>query len=173
MKRFLCLLAVSASLPDLSTAAPVNLTAAGLTYTQNFDGLASATNNGNAVTTWADDSTLPGWWLYKAGSGTPPGFVGNAYTYRVADGATNTQGGGEFFSIGASGSNDRALSNPASTTPGELSAMVVFRHTSTLTVELTNIRHNVEVVRCNQNANLLETMFVWSRTAATMPKSRR
>lgn len=72
------------------------------------------------------------------------------------------------MSLGDNGSNERALGNPSTTGQGELSAIVVFRNTSALTVELTSVRHNVEIRRCNQNANLLESLFVWSRTGATL-----
>lgn len=167
MTRTTLCAAMLALLSGLCPAAPISIPAAGLTYTQNFNTLANAANNGNSTTPWADDSTIPGWWLYRAGNGTPLGFVGNAYTYRVASGSA-TLSGGEFFSLGASGSTERALGNPSSTAQGELSAIAVFHNTSALTMELTNVRYNLEVVRTNQNANELETEFVWWRTGSTL-----
>jgi hypothetical protein len=153
-------LAFALALP--AVAAPVPIPDGGLVYTQNFNTLANAANGGNSLTPWSDDATLPGWWLYRAGNGTPLGFAGNAYIYRVSNGTTSMNGG-EFFSLGDAGSTERALGNPSSTAQGELSAIVIFQNTGNLTQELTGIRHNVEVRRTNQNASLLETLFVWSR----------
>jgi hypothetical protein len=157
-------LALAITLPVI--AVPIAIPDGGLVYTQNFNTLANAVNTGNSLTPWTDDSTLPGWWLYRAGNGTPLGFAGDAYTYRVSNGATSMNGG-EFFSLGDAGSTERALGNPSSTAQGELSAIVIFQNTGTLTQELTRIRHNVEVRRSNQNANLLETLFVWSKLGAS------
>lgn len=73
----------------------ISITAAGSAYTQNFDGLAAS---GTGMT-WANDSTLPGWSLFRQ--------TGTAIsTYRAGTGSATT---GSFYSFGASGSNDRAL----------------------------------------------------------------
>ncbi len=150
-----------------AAAAPIAIPDAGLVYVQDFNSLANAINGGDSLTAWSDDATIPGWWLYRAGNGTPLGFAGNAYTYRVSNGATSMNGG-DFFSLGDAGSTERALGHPSSTAQGELSAIVIFQNTGTLTQELTRLRHNVEVRRNNQNANLLETVFVWSRTGQSL-----
>ena len=75
----------------------ISITAAGSAYTQNFDGLAAS---GTGMT-WANDSTLPGWSLFKQP------VQGTAMsTYSAGTGSSNTGG---FYSFGASGNNDRAL----------------------------------------------------------------
>jgi len=167
MKPLPVCLALAAAFVLPAAAAPIAIPDGGLIYRQNFNTLASAVNGGNSTTPWADDATLPGWWLYRAGNGTPLGFVGASYTYRVSSGATSMSGG-NFFSLGAAGSTDRALGNPSSTDQGELSAILVFQNAGSLTQELTSIRHNVEILRTNQNANLLETMFVWTRLGESL-----
>ena len=73
----------------------ISIAAAGSAYTQNFDGLAAS---GTGMT-WANDSTLPGWSLFRQ--------TGTAIsTYRAGTGSATT---GSFYSFGASGNNDRAL----------------------------------------------------------------
>ena len=74
-------------------AAPIPLTSGG-TYTQNFDSLA---NSGTAA--WANDSTLPGWYL---GTDATPTVA----TYLVGTGSGTT---GAFYSFGSSSATDRAL----------------------------------------------------------------
>lgn len=168
MHRFYLALLLHSFLLIHAAAAPIAIPNAGVVYSENFDTLATATNNGTSTKTWADDSTLPSWKLYRAGSGpTPTGFVGGAYAYRVADGLVAISGG-NFFSMGAAGNRDRALGNPSTTSQGELSAMLYFQNTGSLTMELTRVKHVVEILRNNQNANLTETQFVWWRTGPSI-----
>src|SRR6187402_876895 len=135
MNRTPILMAALALIPGICAAAPISIPAGGLVYTQNFNSLATATNNGTASTPWSDDSTIPGWWLYRAGNGTPPGFAGTGFPYRVGDG-TVAPTLGQFYSMGAAGSTDRALASPSTTAQGGLSAMVVFQNNGSSTLEL-------------------------------------
>ena len=167
MNRTLLSAALPALLTGFAAAAPVVIPSAGLVYAQNFNTLATAANNGNATTPWADDSTLPGWFLYRAGNGTPPGFAGASYVYRVADGSA-APSVGIFHSMGAAGNTDRALGSPSTTGQGELSAIAVFQNTSSTPMELTRLKHHVEVRRANDGANNVETVFVWWRTADSL-----
>ncbi len=75
----------------------ISSAAAGSAYTQNFDGLASSGINN----TWTNDSTLPGWSLFRQPS---PGTA--ATVYNAGTGSSNTGG---FYSFGATGTNERAL----------------------------------------------------------------
>lgn len=85
----------------LSSQAAVSLTSAGSPYSQNFDSLAAS---GTAIT-WANDSTLPGWSLFRQ-----PG-PGTAITaYNAGNGGSNA---GSFYSFGLD-QNDRALGGVAS-----------------------------------------------------------
>jgi hypothetical protein len=70
----------------------------GGTYTQNFDSLSSTTGSD---LTWTNNSTLPGWSLFRQPS---PGTA--LTTYRASTGSDNT---GSFYSFGSSGSSERAL----------------------------------------------------------------
>lgn len=72
--------------------AQVSITALDVPYTQNFDALPAS-----GTATWVNDSTLPGWFHARSGSGTTI----------VAD--TGVSNGGNLYSFGASGDGDRAL----------------------------------------------------------------
>ncbi len=92
------------------------LLSGGLTYSQNFDSLAS-TSTGTTVP-WADNTTLPGWYASRAlttsgGTYGPYPYV----SYRVAGGENNS---GWIYSFGTNGANaitDRAFGSIASGTP--------------------------------------------------------
>ena len=74
-----------------------SITALGTPLTENFDALAST----GANITWADNSTIPGWYSPRA-------------TYNSGTGSSNT---GSLYSFGVAGTNpvtDRALGSVAS-----------------------------------------------------------
>lgn len=85
------------SLFSSSAFAQVSLTALDATYTQNFNTLPAS---GNA--TWTSNSTLPGWYHARTGSGT---------TIVADTGASNS---GNLYSYGAAGDSDRALGSVGS-----------------------------------------------------------
>jgi hypothetical protein len=151
-----------------ASAAPIALTGS-MHYTQDFDILDTETNTFTSTTTWADDGTIPGWYLYKAANTapTPPGLVGSAYTYRVSNGmpgqgnANGLVDTGHFYSIGALGNTDRALGAVPVTGQGEHSIIAVFHNTSTAGITLQNIAYNAEIRRTNQTANVVETIAIW------------
>ena len=93
------------------------LLSGGLTYSQDFDSLASSTTT--TTVPWADNATLPGWYAaraYTGGTSTPLGSY--PYTgYRVSGGENNS---GWIFSYGTNGVNsitERALGSLGSGTP--------------------------------------------------------
>lgn len=70
----------------------------GGSYAETFDSLP---NSGTAATTWANDSTLPGWSLFRRPSpGTPLSLITPG---------TGSSNAGAFYSFGVSGDSDRAL----------------------------------------------------------------
>jgi hypothetical protein len=73
-------------------AGPVSLTALGTAYTQNFDTLPAS---GSA--TWTNNSTIPGWFHARTGTGT---------TIVANDGGSNA---GNLYSYGTGTATDRAL----------------------------------------------------------------
>lgn len=98
-KRLLALAALAAA--SVSAQAAIQLTDGNLSYSQDFNTLASS---GTTAVTWLNDSTLQGWSLFNS--------TGAAITsYIVSTGASNT---GSFASFGAAGSTDRALGGLAS-----------------------------------------------------------
>lgn len=80
-------------------------------YTQNFDSLATT---GTSVT-WADNVTLPGWYLSRL-------------TYDSGTGSSST---GAAYSFGSSASSDRALGSVASGSTGQIMYGLRFRNDTT------------------------------------------
>src|SRR5574341_871719 len=80
-----------------------SITTLGSPLTENFDGLAQTGTN----LTWADDSTIPGWYS-------------NRTTYNTGTGSSNT---GALYSFGVAGTNpvtDRALGSVGSGSTGTI-----------------------------------------------------
>lgn len=71
-------------------AAPVAITGTG-NYSQNFDTLP------NIAAVWADDSTVPGWYSQRTGSGT------------TIEADSGLSGSGNLYSYGTAGATERAL----------------------------------------------------------------
>src|SRR5215831_4541847 len=115
MKRIFAIVA-AASAVSLGSHAQV-LLSGGLTYSQNFDSLASSSTT--ATVPWTDNTTLPGWFASRSYTGgTSTAFGPYAYTsYRVAGGENNS---GWLYSFGTNGVGsitDRALGSISSGTP--------------------------------------------------------
>lgn len=85
-----------------SSFAPAAVMLTGSPYTQDFDSL----DNANTGVAWTNDSTLPGWSLFRQPA---PGTA--VPTYNAGTGSSNT---GAFYSFGASASTDRALGSVGS-----------------------------------------------------------
>src|SRR6188472_2347686 len=79
-------------------AGPVSLTSLDVPYTQNFDTLPAS---GSA--TWTNNSTIPGWYHARTGTGT---------TVVANDGSNNA---GNLYSYGTGTAADRALGSIGST----------------------------------------------------------
>lgn len=89
--------AFAAAVP-LASQAAISITSTAFSYTQDFDTLAS-TNS--ASLPWTNDSTLPGWSLFRQP------LPGTALTTYGADNGSSTAG--SFYSYGTNGSTERAL----------------------------------------------------------------
>jgi predicted extracellular nuclease len=87
----------------------ISITTLGTPITQNFDTLASS-----GTPSWADDTTLPGWFAQFGTNATNP----TAYTP-----STGNSGTGALYSFGVAGTNpvtDRALGSVGSGTPTDI-----------------------------------------------------
>jgi len=142
------------------------LLSSGLTYSQNFDSLASS-----AVTTvpWTDNSTLLGWYASK-GLPTPTVAIPS---YRVSGGEANN---GSVWSFGTNGVNsitDRALGSVASGTPGTNAWGVRFQNDSGSAVNNILITYTAEQWRNGGNTAAQQMYFSYevSSTAFTSPIS--
>lgn len=70
-------------------------------YTQSFDSLTVD----SSTTNWQNDSTLPGWSLFRINTGMEPAPVA-IQKYELSDGTLDL---GRFYSFGTTGDSDRAL----------------------------------------------------------------
>lgn len=95
-------------------AAPIAITGTG-NYSQNFDTLPASVS-----ATWADDTTLPGWYSQRTGSGT---------TIEVGTGSSTS---GNLYAYGAVSSTERALGTLGSenATTGSFAHGVQLQNTS-------------------------------------------
>ena len=101
MKPKILMFAFATSLlAAMATDAAISVNSAAYTYSQNFDTLASIGSTIGQVA-WANDSTLPGWSLYRQPA------PGTALTTYSVDPGTSTLSA--FYSYGAGGSTERAL----------------------------------------------------------------
>lgn len=88
-------LTIVAALAAGGASAAILYNTPGSLYTQNFDSLPSTGTSAS----WANNSTLPGWYLVISTGGTP-GTIG------VNNGSSTT---GQFYSYGSTSDSDRAL----------------------------------------------------------------
>jgi hypothetical protein len=140
-------------------------------YTQDYNALSSTSTtglaNGLAASTWTDDSTIPGWYIFRAKNAANAGvFAGTGLQYRVNDG-TVIHNTGWVYSMGALNAPNRALGYVPITGDGEYSAIAVFQNTGAVPVNLSNISYKARVRRTNQNAGDVETLAVWWQKAPT------
>lgn len=91
-RLFLLAVVLAVGAGAISVRAQVSLTSIGTPYTQDFTALPAT---GSA--TFTNNTTIPGWYSVRTGSGTTV----------VADGGTNT--GGNLYSYGTGTNTDRAL----------------------------------------------------------------
>jgi len=111
----------------VAQAAPVSITASG-TYTQDFNSLPSASNG-----TWADDSTLAGWFSSRTGTASSVLVVG-----------TGSSNSGGLYSFGSSASPDRALGSVGSGTPKNIFLGVQFQNNSSAAATITTFSYTGE-----------------------------
>ncbi len=136
----------------LNMQAQVSITAgAGLTYTQNFNGLDT-----NAV---GNTATPTGWAFYKSGTSA----TATNGQYKASNGATNS---GDAYSIGAIGSTDRAFGGLASggvrTTIG-----AIFTNNTGATITSVTFSGKAEQWRKGDNFMTPDTMYCAISTVAT------
>ncbi|WP_162903228.1 fibronectin type III domain-containing protein [Taibaiella koreensis] len=124
------------------------MTNANPTYTQNFDGL--PTSN----TTWANNSTLAGWYYASSTTGLNAG--------------TGSSNGGSLYSFGASGSNERALGSVASGTTDDLYYGVLLKNTGTSNITSITITYTGEQWRNGGNAAVQSLAFAYSTASTTI-----
>jgi endonuclease I len=110
-------------------------------YTQSFDSLPSS-----GVPNWADDSTLPGWYAQRTGSGT---------TILSTSGSTTIGG---LYSYGST-SVDRALGSLGSGSAGSFAYGISFRNSTSATLTLTTLAYTGEQWRYSGTATAQSISF--------------
>lgn len=110
-------------------------------YTQTFDSLPSS-----GVPNWVDDSTLPGWYAQRTGSGT---------TLLSTSGSSSI---GALYSYGSTPA-DRALGGLGSGSAGSFAYGVSFRNSTTATLTLTTLTYTGEQWRYSGTATAQSINF--------------
>ena len=157
---FALLAALAAGIVPAGTARSQVLMSGG-TYSQNFDSLA---NSGSPV--WTDNSTLPGWYVSKAG-----GTSGNGPVTSYTPG-TGSSGTGAIYSFGTNDANgiaDRAIGSVASGTPGNFAYGVRFTNDTGLAKSNITVSYTGEQWRNggNTSAQILAFSFLESNSPIT------
>ena len=122
-----CVALIAAGWMVAVQAAPVAITASG-TYTQDFNSLPSSSNG-----TWADDSTIAGWFSSRTGTASS--------VLNVGTGSSNTGG---LYSFGSTASSDRALGSVGSGTPKIIFWGVQFQNNSSSDATITTFSYTGE-----------------------------
>ena len=145
--RFTHLAVVALSLLTLSVAHAQLLFSAGSPYSQNFDSL-------GATGTVIDNTTLPGWLVFK-GAGT--GAAGQVMTCTVG---TGTSGTGAMYNYGSAAvPADRALGDVGSGTPGTFAYGVLFTNDTANSISNIVVSYTGEQWRNGGNASTQKLMF--------------
>ncbi len=168
MKILVCFAAMCAAcLPVQSQV----LLSGGLTYSQNFDSLAS-TSTGTTVP-WADNTTLPGWYASRATTTSGGTYGPYPYvSYRVSGGETTS---GWIYSYGTNGVGsitDRAFGSLGSGTPATNAWGLRLRNDTSQVLGDVTLSYTGEEWRNGGNANAQTMYFTFgtSSSAITDPK---
>ena len=131
-------------------AAPVAITGAG-SYSQNFDTLPAS---GSA--TWADDSTLPGWYSQRTGNGT---------SIETDAGSNNA---GNLYSYGAASTNERALGSlgTINAAAGSFAHGVQLQNTSAEAATLNSLAYTGEQWR-KSGVVVAQVVTLWYKISAS------
>lgn len=155
MKKLIAIIACGAGL--VSVVEGQVLLSGGLTYSQNFDTLATSTTT--AQPAWTDNSTLTGWYVRRAR--TVSGGTLGSFTYptiRLDNGGANN---GSVYDYGSFGSTDRALGSIGSGTISTNAIGVEIRNDTASAVSLDSISYNGEQWRVGQgNTNSAATINI-------------
>jgi hypothetical protein len=142
-------------------AGPVSVTNASyLNYTQSFDSLTSTGTNA-ATAPWVQSTTLEGWVLQStitsystySVAGTLGGLTTVAALNSVpaSNGAANTSATTAFYSLGSTGSSDRALggrtlytNSQAGASVGSMGSNLGLKNDTSATISSVNVRYDGE-----------------------------
>jgi hypothetical protein len=154
MKRILAIIA-AAGLASLAAQGQV-LLSGGLTYSQNFDTL--ATSSTTAQPSWTDNSTLLGWYARRAATTSAGPYGSFAYaSLRLDNGQLNS---GSVYDYGTFDSTDRALGSIGSGTIKSNAFGLEIRNDTTSAVNLSSISYSAEQWRLGQG-NISSTNYLW------------
>lgn len=134
-----------------SNAAIIGLTSGSPTHNQNFDGL------GTTSGTFVQDSTLPGWYAVRSGTGTS------------ITASTGTGTAGDLYNYGSAGDPDRALGSVGSgnAAAGDFAWGAQFRNDDTANITSIDIRHTGEQWRSGGTNSDAQTVAFFYRVGGT------
>lgn len=165
MKRIIAIIG-AVGIISLAAQAQV-LLSGGLSYSQNFDSLASTTGTGTTVP-WTDNTTLPGWYASRALTASTAAYGPSAYTSYRTDNANSS---GWLYSYGGAGvglATDRALGSLSSGTPGTNAIGLQIRNDTANVVGNVTISYTGEQWRNGGNASA-QTILAFTYATSTTP----
>lgn len=141
------------ALTALAGSAAAQVSLGNSTYTQDFNGL-----NSQGTATFAQNSTIPGWYAFRTGTGT----------VITADPGSGTAGA--LYSYGSLSSTERALGSIGSSNAaaGDFSYAVVLTRAAGLR-PVTGLNISFTGEQWRNSAALAQTFFFGSQTFATQP----
>ncbi|HWB02370.1 MAG TPA: choice-of-anchor D domain-containing protein [Verrucomicrobiales bacterium] len=139
-----------------AAAAPVPI-AGTMSYMQNFSSL------GTDSPVWADDATIPGWYVQINNGTTSPGSV------QSTDGSLGSLNG--LLNLGSPGNSDRALGSRATGTGNlaNIAYAVQFRNTGGVPVKVSKITYSGELWRTNTTAGGVAETFTVFYAVSSVP----
>ncbi len=136
-------------------AQAISMTNSPLTYTQAFNTL-----NSTGTITWADNSTISGWYAQRTGTGT------------TLSASTGSSTGGDLYSLGSTSSSERALGSLGSgnAAAGSFAWGTIFQNNTTATIASISVGYTGEQWRNNGNATA-QTVTFWYKVSSTLVTS--
>jgi hypothetical protein len=147
-------LLTAALLLPVPLPAALPLTGTG-SHVESFDSLPSASTQ-----EWIDNAPLPNWYLHRSNAAAP-----FPVTLQINDNQPASPWVAGIYSLGSTGSTDRALGSAPTGTLGEVALILVVENAGTLPLQITQIVWHAEKWRENTTAGIVERIdFSWQKS---------
>ncbi len=145
------------------------LLSSGLSYSQDFDSLASELPTGQTTVSWSDNATLLGWYASRATTTSGGAYGPYPYTsYRVGGGEGNN---GWIWSFGTNGVNaitDRAFGSIGSGTPATNAWGLRIKNDTASPVGEVTISYTGEQWRQGGNTSVQKMYFTYQSSSSPL-----